>query len=153
MRKLTPREAAFVREFQIDHNGSAAARRAGYSVKNAAGIASDLRKKPAVAAAIAANEAAATEKTGITKEAVLTNLAELRQGAVSAKQYGPAVRAAELIGKELGMFKDSVEIEMKRKSDEDLIADIAKGDPALAAALRKRLVGDESDPLESHTTH
>jgi len=53
------------------------------------------------------NEAAMEAK--ITKADVLKMLMEDRQDARDNGQYSPAIRAAELLGKELGMFVDRSE--------------------------------------------
>ncbi|ACL05653.1 hypothetical protein [Desulfatibacillum aliphaticivorans] len=40
----------------------------------------------------------------LTQEVVLQYLEDAREGAMEAKQYSTAIRAAELMGKHLGMF-------------------------------------------------
>ena len=51
-RPLSPKNARFVAEYCIDHNGSAAAIRAGYSPRTAGVQAHDLLKRPKIALAI-----------------------------------------------------------------------------------------------------
>jgi hypothetical protein len=68
--ELTIRERAFVDQFIIDLNGAAAAQRAnvgGKNPKSAGQIASKMRKRPQVAAAISA---ALAEKHGIAVTAI-----------------------------------------------------------------------------------
>src|SRR5262245_41863153 len=48
LNKLTPKQEAFVREYLVDLNGAAAARRAGYSKNSAKQIASENLTKPDV---------------------------------------------------------------------------------------------------------
>ena len=61
-----------------------------------------------------------------------------------ANQFGPAVRALELKGKSIGMFKDNVVLtELQGTSDNDLIEKLAKDDPKTAAALREILGASE----------
>ncbi len=48
----------------------------------------------------------AAERAGLTVDGVLKNLREDRKAARAAGQYGPAVRADELMGKYLAMFTD-----------------------------------------------
>ena len=50
--RLTNKQKAFVQEYLIDLNASAAARRAGYSVRTANRIASENLAKPHIQAAI-----------------------------------------------------------------------------------------------------
>jgi phage terminase small subunit len=49
---LTPKQAAFVREYLVDLNATKAATRAGYSAKTAGSVGHDLLKKPEIALAI-----------------------------------------------------------------------------------------------------
>jgi phage terminase small subunit len=71
--ELTPRERRFVEEYIVDLNGKAAAIRAGLgkSAKSATEMASRMRKKPHVAAAISALMA---ERNGVTGAAVVGEL-------------------------------------------------------------------------------
>jgi phage terminase small subunit len=71
--ELTLREKRFVEEYIIDLNGRAAAIRAGLgkTVKSSTEMASRMRKKPAVAAAISALMA---ERSGVTGAAVVGEL-------------------------------------------------------------------------------
>jgi phage terminase small subunit len=72
--ELTIRERAFVDQFIIDLNGAAAAQRAnvgGKNPKSAGQIASKMRKRPHVAAAISA---ALAEKHGIAATAIVSEL-------------------------------------------------------------------------------
>ena len=76
-RKLTPKQAAFVEEYAIDMNATQAAIRAGYSVKTAKEQATRLLSNVHVAAAIAKGRAARSERTGITADRVLQELARI----------------------------------------------------------------------------
>jgi phage terminase small subunit len=73
---MTPKQKRFVAEYLVDLNASAAARRAGYSP----GYACDLVHKPEVAAAIAKAQAARAERTGVTADKVVTELAKVAFG-------------------------------------------------------------------------
>lgn len=70
-RPLTARQQAFVREYLVDLNGSAAARRAGYAESRATNTAVDLLAMPRVQAAIAKAQAARARRTEITADMVL----------------------------------------------------------------------------------
>jgi phage terminase small subunit len=75
--QTTARRDAFVREFLVDLNGTQAAIRAGYSARSASVQAARLLANAKVAAAIEAGKAARAERTGITQERVLQELAVL----------------------------------------------------------------------------
>ena len=74
---LNPKQQRFVDEYLVDLNASQAAIRAGYSVKTARAIGCELLTKPDISAAVAAGQAKLSEKTGITAERVLQELALL----------------------------------------------------------------------------
>ncbi|MDY3868886.1 MAG: terminase small subunit [Pyramidobacter sp.] len=110
--KLTPKQARFVEEYLLDLNAAAAARRAGYSEKNADSIAAQLLRKTKVFEAVQSAVAARSAKAEITAEYVLENLKRLSERCMSEKEFAPsaAARALELLGKHLGLFSDRVEL-------------------------------------------
>lgn len=71
MAELEPRQAAFVREYLVDLNGTKAAIRAGYAEKAAQEQASRLLSKAIVQEAVAEAQKSLIERTGITQERVL----------------------------------------------------------------------------------
>lgn len=75
-RKMTPKQEAFIREYLIDLNAAAAARRAGYSADVANRIGAENLSKPDIAAAIEELKAARNERTEINADWVLRTLAE-----------------------------------------------------------------------------
>ena len=77
MRKLTNKQANFVAEYQRDWNGTQAAIRAKYSVKNADVIADQLLGKAWVAEAIEKAMKSRLKKIGVHAERVLTELARV----------------------------------------------------------------------------
>ncbi len=79
MTALTAKQAIFVNEYLIDMNASAAYRRAGYKAAgNVAEVgAHHLLRNPKVAATVAAAQAARAERTGITADQVLRELATI----------------------------------------------------------------------------
>jgi phage terminase small subunit len=82
---LTPKQTRFVEEYSIDHNGAAAAVRAGYSPRTARQIAHELLTKPDILGAVEANERLVAKQLQITREGVLKEL----QGAIAiAKEKG-----------------------------------------------------------------
>jgi phage terminase small subunit len=74
---LTAKQQQFVREFLIDLNASDAARRAGYSLRTAEQQGYQLLRKPAVAAAIAEAQAERAQRTEVTADQVLAELARI----------------------------------------------------------------------------
>jgi phage terminase small subunit len=73
---ITKRQQLFVKEYLVDMNASAAARRAGYSVKNADKIGSQLLGKTRVAEQIRIATEARTNKLDIKADVVLQELAK-----------------------------------------------------------------------------
>lgn len=110
--ELTPKQARFVEEYLLDLNAAAAARRAGYSEKNADSIAAQLLRKTKVFEAVQSAVAARSAKAEITAEYVLENLKRLSERCMSEEEFAPsaAARALELLGKHLGLFSDRVEL-------------------------------------------
>lgn len=77
MAGLTAKQQRFVEEYLTDLNATQAAIRAGYSVKNAAKIASQLLDKTRVKNAIDKAMAERSRRTGITQDRVLRELAKV----------------------------------------------------------------------------
>lgn len=74
---LTPKQERFVQEYLIDLNATQAAIRAGYSAKTAEQQAYQLLQKTSVSAEIAAAQQKRAERTGITQDRVLQELARI----------------------------------------------------------------------------
>ncbi len=77
MSRLTPKQQRFVDEYLIDLNATQAAIRAGYSKKTAAVIGAENLIKPNVALAIQEAQTKLSERTEITQDAVLKELAKI----------------------------------------------------------------------------
>lgn len=71
---LTAKQQAFVAQYLVDKNATAAAVRAGYSEKTAAKIASNLMKKPAVRAAVDSAVAKQLERVEVSADEILAGL-------------------------------------------------------------------------------
>ena len=133
---LTARRERFAREYLLDLNATQAGIRAGYSAKTANEQGSRLLANVSVKARIAELQEAAAKRNELKVDDVVGMLLDSYKEAKAANQHGPAVRAAELLGKKFGMFKDRVEVsEVQAMTDEKLAARLAKqgggGDPAL----------------------
>ena len=106
---LTPKQQRFVEEYMLDLNASAAARRAGYSVRTADAIGRENLGKPTIAAAIAEQRQALAAKTARTVADVMADIRRRGKLAEQAGEFGAALKAAELEGKHLGAFVERVE--------------------------------------------
>jgi len=131
---MTPKQQRFVTEYLIDLNATQAAIRAGYSENTAYAIGYENLSKPEIAEAIAAAQAARADRTEITVDYVITNLAEIvercmqrapvmvgqgKERCQATDEEGRDVwefnanganKSLELLGKHLGMFRDKVEL-------------------------------------------
>ncbi|MCY1388615.1 Terminase small subunit [compost metagenome] len=74
---LTPKQRRFVDEYLIDLSATQAAIRAGYSQKTAGSIGEENLRKPEIAAAIAERMKDREQRTEITQDRVLQELARL----------------------------------------------------------------------------
>lgn len=77
MAKLTDKQERFVEEYMLDLNATQAAIRAGYSIKNAGKISSELLGKTRIAQAIDKKKAERSKRTGITADRVLREYARI----------------------------------------------------------------------------
>ncbi len=134
---LTPRQERFCQEYAIDLNATAAARRAGYSEKTAEQQGSRLFRNVQVKARIAELQDEVAERNKLSVDGVVTKLADLRDAAIAAGQMGPAIRAQELIGRTIGAFVDRQLTGEETLDHEQLIAQIAQGDPEKRAMAQK----------------
>ena len=98
---LTPKQAAFVREYLVDRNGAQAAIRAGYSRKAARQQGSRLLAHGDVREAVDKAQAKLAEVTEVDAAWVLRKLTHEAQ---IADHAASRIRATELIGKHIGMF-------------------------------------------------
>ena len=123
--ELSQKQKRFGREYMVDFNVAAAYVRAGYSKNGAQSGGSRVLRDSRIQAYIAELEAEATERAGLTIDGVLKNLREDRKAARKAGQFGPAVRADELLGKYLAMFTDvSKNVVVDDIPPEDAIRDL-----------------------------
>ena len=111
---LTPKQQAWVESFAKHGNATRAAAEAGYGggYQALAAAGSRMLKNVKVKAHLAAAVSSAAQRLEITKEQVLLWLDEIRSRCMTpGEEYNPqpAIRATELIGKELGMFVERSE--------------------------------------------
>ncbi len=79
-RPMTPRQRRFVQEYLIDLNATQAAKRAGYSARSARTTGQKILHHPAVAAAIETAQAKRAERTRVSADKVVKELAKVAFG-------------------------------------------------------------------------
>lgn len=118
---LTPKQQRFVEEYLVDLNATAAAKRAGYSVRTAEWQGPQLLGKSHVAAAVAEARQVLSERTARTVCDVLADISRVRANAMemlrdpdtggqSMRSHKDALKALELEGKHLGAFDDRLRV-------------------------------------------
>lgn len=108
--KLTPKQERFVTEYLVDLNATQAAIRAGYKPKAAYASGAENLKKPQIQEALTEARTKQRERTQITADRVLQELAAVAFDNAddcndSRLRYTNKLKALELIGKHLGMFE------------------------------------------------
>lgn len=129
---LTTLQKRFIDEYLVDYNGSAAVLRAGYKTKNPKQQATENLNHPLVRRYIDERLEEKRQKCELSGEYVIQNLIEIAE---QTKNGNPtaALRALELLGKNLGLFKERQEIsgpdggaiEMEQKVKEN-VADFTR---------------------------
>lgn len=150
---MTPRQSRFVDEYLCDLVASKAAIRAGYSSRRASEIGYQLLQKTTVQDAITERMNARAQRTGITQDKVLADLEAVKQDAMSKAtdkagnvvmaSHAAALRALELQGRHLGMWKDRLAV-TGEVSIADAIRQSAPRRAALGPPLATSLVGADS---------
>ena len=102
---LTPKQARFVEEYSLDHNGAAAAVRAGYAPKSSRVAACKLVAKANVQAAVAVREADAAKVLNLTREDVLAALQKAYGDArAQSDPWGVMILAAREVARICGFY-------------------------------------------------
>ena len=107
--RLPPKQVAFVQEYLVDLNASAAYLRAGYVTNNANVNGPRLLANARIQEAIAKAQQERSERLVLTADDVLQRLAIESKGEGPDTSATARIRAAELTGKHLGMFVEKVE--------------------------------------------
>ena len=139
--KLTPKQERFVQEYMVDLNAAAAARRAGYSPKNADRIAYELLEKPHIKRAVIEATKEKTEKVQLDASWVLTRFKLISDRCVQGEPVldkdgeptgewrfdaAGANKATEMIGKHLSMFTDKIQADIKAEVRQENTPDYTK---------------------------
>jgi len=111
-RGLTPRQAAFVREYLVDLNATQAAIRAGYAEASAQEQSSRLLSNDMVKAAVEAGKAARASRVQVTADDVVRILLKEAMADDGPTCKTGRVKAAELLGKHLAMFTEASKVEV-----------------------------------------
>lgn len=106
---LNSRQARFVEEYLVSLNATDAARLAGYAHPNAQGP--RLLVNGSVQAAVAAGQAARTQRTQVTQDWVVRRLREEAESAGEGSSHSARVRALELLGRHVGMWPARLQVE------------------------------------------
>ncbi len=139
--ELSEKQKKFGREYMVDFDVPAAYTRAGYSEKSAQSAGSRLLRDPRMQAFIAEVGVEAAERADLTIDSVLKNLREDRDAARAANQYGPAVRADELMGKYLAMFTDvNKNVVVDDMPPEDAITDLCTQNGVIHETARRHFM-------------
>lgn len=118
---LTTKQKRFCEEYVVDNNATQAAIRVGYSEKTAGTISAENMKKPKIIAYIKELMVPIEKSTIASREEILEYLTSVVRGteqeevvaagSIIAKKVKPGdrMKAAELLGKNYGMYIDKVE--------------------------------------------
>ncbi len=140
---LTIKQERFVRAYLKGGNASAAYREAyvtnGMADTTVNREAHELLHNHKVAARVDELDGQAAAVAGLDKTAVLAGLLDTAAKAATWEQAGPMARCWELIGKAVagGMFTDRHQVGQETLDHEQLIEQIAEGDPERRAMAEK----------------
>ena len=107
---LTAKQQRFVDEYLIDLNATQAAIRAGYSAKTADVIGYENLRKPQIMEIIEQAMQKREKRTEITQDRVLEELADIAFNDGGTQKTSDRLKALDLIGRNLGMFKEKIEL-------------------------------------------
>ena len=105
---LTDKRRQFVVEYLKDSNATQAAIRAGFSKKTAGAAGARLLKDVRIQQLLAPARAEVAAEAKVTLSGHLATLADIRDKAIAAKQFGPATNAEAKRGKVSGFYVDRV---------------------------------------------
>ena len=106
---LTDKQRRFVEEYLVDMNGSKAVLEAGYKTNNPNRIATDLLRHPLVRKEIEDRQAERRDRLELSADYVIHKLIAIVEQTEAGNPQA-ALRGLELLGKNLGLFKERQEI-------------------------------------------
>ena len=104
VKKLTPKQIRFCKEYLVTLNATTAAINAGYSKATAGVIGYENLKKPHIAAFVKACQERLAQETEVKAEWVVRRLKENEKASRDQGDIAQSNRALELLGKHIGMF-------------------------------------------------
>lgn len=107
--RLQGKMAAFVDEYLVDLNGSAACLRAGYKTNNPTRVATELLNHPLVLKALDERQTERRERLELSADYVIHKLIDIVD-ATDKSNPTAALRGLELLGRHLGLYRDRQEI-------------------------------------------
>ena len=128
-RPLTSRQERFIAEYLKDYNGAGAARRAGYKKWSARHSSASLLKRPEVQAIIEARRARVAAGAELTRERIIAGLLEC------IDRRETPVRAWELLGREIKMFRETTEVLVGKLTEAEMLAQLPAAHATVAAYL------------------
>lgn len=155
MADLTPKQARFIEEYLIDLNATQAAIRAGYSARTAGQIGDENLKKPEIASALEIAMAKRSERTAITADRVLAELAKIGFADLRrAVQWRANVTGMveEEDGSQRLAVTNEVQLVDSDKLDDDTAAAIAEISQTAQGGLKIKL-HDKKSALDSIGRH
>ena len=134
--KLSARMITFIDEYMVDLNATAAVQRAGYKNQNPNRLATDLLHHPLIRQEIEKRMEERRERNVLSADYIINKLIDITENTEKGNPQA-ALRALELLGKTLSLFKDrqeisgpdgkAIEYEQRLKRDqEDLASAIAR---------------------------
>lgn len=124
--KLTKKQQTFCKEYLRTNNATEAAKRAGYSKNTAYCIGWENLNKPEIKAYLAEQGAKNAEKFDYKLEQHVAELRRLKEHALDDKQYSPAIKAEELIGRVMGFYIERKEVALD-VAPHDFVFEVVKG--------------------------
>lgn len=112
---LTEKQKAFVREYLVDLNATAAAKRAGYSEKTAYSVGNENLTKPEISKAIQKAMQERQERTQVTQDMVVQEISKVAfkdaaDYSESELKYANKLKALEMLAKHLGLYTENASL-------------------------------------------
>ena len=135
-KKVSPKQEAFVREYQIDRNGTQAAIRAGYSEKTAQEQSCRLLSNVKVQEAIDAAAAQHAKRCNVTVDNLTAELIADRELARENKHPGAAITATMSIAKLHGLDITRAKIDAGVNVHDTLMESVTEARKRLAVSKK-----------------
>lgn len=152
--KLSPKMEAFIDEFFVDLNASAAVLRAGYKTRNQHRMASELMNHPLVAAEIERRKLKLQEKKELQADYLINKLVDIIDNTEKANPMA-CLRAIELAGKTMALWRERQEISGPDggaiETEQRIREDVADFTSSLSRLARRAGTGEVVDITDART--